>query len=154
MDSKAQLVEEMARLVDATSSKPWRRFNPNRRISKNSGIFHPSDRRLLPLTDALGNLALGGRAGLRAPQSLRGHGFTWEFAGHTRVWDFSTARAVEVVGFLVSKGVDARSLSAAGYSEFDPIDTNETREGRSRNRRTELTLQPNIGEMVAVPGSP
>ncbi len=72
---------------------------------------------------------------------------------HTN-WDLSTARAVEVVGFLVSKGVDARSLSAAGYSQFDPIDTNETREGRSRNRRTELTLQPNIGEMVAVPGSP
>ncbi len=72
---------------------------------------------------------------------------------HTN-WDLSTARAVEVVGFLVSKGVDARSLSAAGYSQFDPIDANETREGRARNRRTELTLQPNIGEMVAVPGSP
>jgi chemotaxis protein MotB len=72
---------------------------------------------------------------------------------HTN-WDLSTARAVEVVGFLVSKGLDARSLSAAGYSEFDPIDTNDTREGRSRNRRTELTLQPNIHEVVAVPGSP
>jgi chemotaxis protein MotB len=72
---------------------------------------------------------------------------------HTN-WDLSTARAVEVVGFLVSKGLEARSLSAAGYSEFDPVDTNETREGRARNRRTELTLQPNIGEMVDVPGSP
>ena len=72
---------------------------------------------------------------------------------HTN-WDLSTARAVEVVGFLVSKGLDARSLSAAGYSEFNPVDTNETREGRSRNRRTELTLQPNIGEVVAVPGVP
>ena len=72
---------------------------------------------------------------------------------HTN-WDLSTARALEVVNFLVSKKVDARTLSAAGYSEFDPVDTNETREGRAHNRRTELTLQPNIGEVVAVPGSP
>jgi flagellar motor protein MotB len=42
-------------------------------------------------------------------------------------------------------------LSAAGYGEFDPADTNETRAGKSHNRRTEISLEPNIDEIVAVP---
>jgi len=46
------------------------------------------------------------------------------------------------------------SLSAAGYGEFDPADSNDTREGKSHNRRTEITLQPNIDEIVAVPEAP
>lgn len=66
-------------------------------------------------------------------------------------WDLSTARALEVVGFLISQKIDARMLSAAGYGEFDPVDTNDSKEGRSHNRRTEITLQPNIDELVAVP---
>jgi chemotaxis protein MotB len=68
-------------------------------------------------------------------------------------WELSAARALEVVSFLVSKGIDARDLSAAGYGEFDPVETNETRDGRARNRRTEITLQPNIDEMVTLPGA-
>lgn len=69
-------------------------------------------------------------------------------------WDLSTARALEVTSFLVSKGVDPQALSAAGYGEFDPIDTNDTSRGKSHNRRTEITLQPNIDELVAIPDSP
>jgi chemotaxis protein MotB len=45
-------------------------------------------------------------------------------------------------------------LSAAGYGEFDPVDTNDSKEGRSHNRCTEITLQPNIDEIVSVPGGP
>jgi chemotaxis protein MotB len=66
-------------------------------------------------------------------------------------WDLSTARALEVVGFLTSRGMPPGALSAAGYGEFDPADSNDTREGKSHNRRTEITLQPNIDEIVAVP---
>ncbi|HEX8795173.1 MAG TPA: OmpA family protein [Polyangiaceae bacterium] len=69
-------------------------------------------------------------------------------------WDLSTARALEVTSFLVSSGVGPHALSAAGYGEFDPIDTNDTSHGKSHNRRTEITLQPNIDELVAVPDSP
>jgi chemotaxis protein MotB len=66
-------------------------------------------------------------------------------------WELSTERAVEVVKLLISKGEDARSLSAAGYGEFDPVGNNETPEGRAKNRRIEITLQPNLDELVAAP---
>jgi chemotaxis protein MotB len=66
-------------------------------------------------------------------------------------WDLSTTRALSVVNFLISSGLSANTLSAAGFGEFDPIDTNDTSSGKSHNRRTEITLQPNIDEIIAVP---
>jgi len=92
-------------------------------------------------------------------------GRQFQIAGHTdnepirlspykSNWELSTARALEVTSFLVSKGVAPHALSAAGYGEFDPIDTNLTSRGKSHNRRTEITLQPKIDELVAIPDSP
>jgi chemotaxis protein MotB len=67
-------------------------------------------------------------------------------------WELSTARAVEVVHFLISQAVDPHALSAAGYGEFDPVSSNDTPDGRAKNRRIEITLQPNLDELVAAPG--
>jgi chemotaxis protein MotB len=66
-------------------------------------------------------------------------------------WELSSGRALRVVHFLIGEGVDAQVLSAAGYSEVDPVSSNETPEGRKQNRRTEITLQPNIDELVKIP---
>jgi len=66
-------------------------------------------------------------------------------------WELSTARAVEVVKRLVAQGVDPKALSAAGYGEFDPVASNDTPDGRARNRRIEITLQPNLDELVSAP---
>ena len=59
-------------------------------------------------------------------------------------WDLSTARAVEVVHYLVKLGVPPGLLSAAGYGEFDPVAPNDTPASRLKNRRIEIVLQPNI----------
>ncbi|WP_394842333.1 OmpA family protein [Pendulispora brunnea] len=66
-------------------------------------------------------------------------------------WELSTARGVEVVRFLVAQGVAPGALSAAGYGEFEPITSNDDAGGRARNRRIEITLQPNVDEMIAIP---
>jgi chemotaxis protein MotB len=55
-------------------------------------------------------------------------------------WELSTARAISVVKYLESKGVDPRMLGAAGFSEFRPLVANDTDEGRSQNRRIEVVL--------------
>jgi chemotaxis protein MotB len=69
-------------------------------------------------------------------------------------WELSTRRAVEVVRLLVAQGLRPEALSAAGYGEFDPIAPNDTAQNRQRNRRIEITLEPNINELVAVPSTP
>jgi chemotaxis protein MotB len=66
-------------------------------------------------------------------------------------WELSTARAVEVVKLLVGQGVAPRMLSAAGYGEFDPVAGNDTPDGRAKNRRIEIALQPNLDELVSAP---
>jgi chemotaxis protein MotB len=68
-------------------------------------------------------------------------------------WELSTERAVEVVRFLIAHGVKPGELSASGYGEFDPIASNDSPASRGKNRRIEITLQPNIDELVAVPGA-
>lgn len=66
-------------------------------------------------------------------------------------WELSTARALRVVHFLVDQNVPTASLSAAGYGQIDPVSENTSPEGRRSNRRTEITLQPNIDELVPIP---
>jgi chemotaxis protein MotB len=69
-------------------------------------------------------------------------------------WELSTRRAVEVVRFLVAQGLRPEALSAAGYGEFDRIAPNDSPQGRQKNRRIEITLEPNINELVSAPTTP
>jgi chemotaxis protein MotB len=55
-------------------------------------------------------------------------------------WELSSARATSVVKFLISKGVPANRLVAAGFGEYQPIAEGDTPEARSQNRRIELKL--------------
>ncbi|QFY61251.1 peptidoglycan -binding protein [Rhizobium grahamii] len=55
-------------------------------------------------------------------------------------WQLSSARAISVVKFLISQGVPADRLVAAGFGEFQPIAPGETPEARATNRRIELKL--------------
>ena len=58
-------------------------------------------------------------------------------------WELSAARAVNVVRFLQEEaGLDPQSLSATGLSEYRPRATNDTNEGRQKNRRIEILLVP------------
>lgn len=75
------------------------------------------------------------------------------YSGFPSNWELSTARALAVVNLLIKSGMHPETLSAAGYGQFDPIQPNDTPENKAKNRRTEITLQPNIDELVALPAS-
>ena len=56
-------------------------------------------------------------------------------------WDLSTARAVNVVRYLVEKeGLNPTRVSAAGYGEFRPRTPNVTAQQRQQNRRVDIVL--------------
>ncbi|MDD5428246.1 MAG: OmpA family protein [Candidatus Omnitrophica bacterium] len=57
-------------------------------------------------------------------------------------WELSSARATNVLHYILSKGVAPHRLSAIGYGEYKPIDTNDTKSGRARNRRVEIIILP------------
>ena len=72
---------------------------------------------------------------------------TLEVGGHTdstgdanKNLTLSEARAQAVANYLRSKGADSDRFSALGYGQDRPIDTNDTAEGRQKNRRTELRI--------------
>jgi chemotaxis protein MotB len=65
-------------------------------------------------------------------------------------WELSTARAVEVVNFMIASGMEPTRLSAAGYSDQAPIAPNDTPEGRGSNRRIEITLMPNLEDLPPI----
>jgi len=55
-------------------------------------------------------------------------------------WELSSARAISVVQYLISKGISPQRLVAAGFGEFQPLDSGTTEEAYRRNRRIELKL--------------
>jgi chemotaxis protein MotB len=62
--------------------------------------------------------------------------------------DLSALRATEVSRILTRDGkVDPSRVIAAGRGDTQPVESNETTEGRAKNRRTEIILTPNLGEL-------
>jgi chemotaxis protein MotB len=55
-------------------------------------------------------------------------------------WELSSARAIAVVQYLVSKGVPPQRLVAAGFGEFQPLDPGDSDDALKRNRRIEIKL--------------
>lgn len=55
-------------------------------------------------------------------------------------WELSSARAISVVRHLIAQGIPAKRLVAAGFGEFQPLDTGDNEQAFRRNRRIELKL--------------
>ena len=54
--------------------------------------------------------------------------------------NLSQGRSQSVVDYLVQQGIESTRLTARGFGESKPIDTNDTDEGRGNNRRVEFTV--------------
>lgn len=60
-------------------------------------------------------------------------------------WELSTARAARIARMLLDlHAVAPDRLSAAGYAEFHPVASNQTAEGRAKNRRVDLVVMPRV----------
>lgn len=60
-------------------------------------------------------------------------------------WDLSSKRAVNFMKILLTReNIDPKRFSAVGYGEFRPIASNDTAEGRAKNRRVEISILRNF----------
>ncbi len=64
-------------------------------------------------------------------------------------WDLSVKRATAIVRIILNnKGINPVRITAAGRSQYLPIDPAKTPEARQKNRRTEIILSPNLDELM------
>jgi outer membrane protein OmpA-like peptidoglycan-associated protein len=68
-------------------------------------------------------------------------GFTDSTGSEEHNLALSERRATAVMRFLVDRGIEPARMTALGYGEDHPIASNETAEGRSRNRRVSILLK-------------
>ncbi len=70
-------------------------------------------------------------------------------------WELSVERSTAIVRLLTETyGVSPARVTASGRSKYEPVDTNETAEGRQRNRRTEIILSPKLDELMKLLETP
>ena len=86
---------------------------------------------------------------------IEGHTDNDKFAGAVgqieNNWDLSTKRATAIVTILSeNKSVKKDNLTAAGRGEFAPLMSNDTSEGKAKNRRIEIVLTPKLDEISKI----
>lgn len=59
-------------------------------------------------------------------------------------WELSAHRALSVIHYLTEHQVSPTRLAAIGYGEYHPVESNDTKEGRQKNRRVEIVILPKV----------
>ena len=126
-------------------------------ISLREAGFFPSGS-ATPKPESMSTLRRLGTSLGHSPYDLRIEGHTDNVPIHKAEfdsnWELSSARATHIARiFLDMKAVPADRLSAAGYAEFHPVDSNDTPEGRAKNRRVDLVVLPRTRVNFSAPSA-
>jgi chemotaxis protein MotB len=65
-------------------------------------------------------------------------------------WDLSVLRATSITRVLTRAGVDPTRISATGRSSYLPVASNDSNDGKAKNRRTEIILTPDLDELFQI----
>ena len=83
---------------------------------------------------------------------IEGHTDNVPYKGNSQLsgnWDLSTKRATAIVNILrENAAINPENLTAAGRGEYAPVATNDTAEGKAKNRRIEVILTPKLDEIT------
>lgn len=130
--------------VSTKNGKVYVSLQENLLFPSGSAVVNPKGRQ------ALGTLAGVLNSNSEINVLIEGHTDSVPMKGKfTDNWDLSTARANAIVRILTdSYKVDPVRVTASGRSKYDPIDTNITAQGRAKNRRTEIILEPKLDQLM------
>ena len=122
-----------------------------------SVLFAPGQAALQP--DSVAALEAVAKLLSDAPQQVRVEGHTDNVpiasVQYPSNWELSSARAASVVRLFTATGVDPARLSAVGYADNKPVESNDSVHGRARNRRVTLLILEDLtqnGKADAAPG--
>jgi chemotaxis protein MotB len=142
--------EFFGRLRDALGNRPDIRVVGDRFVFQSEVLFPPASaqlndaakQRLAVVASALKDIST--KIPNDIPWVLAVNGYTDKRPISTPQfpsnWELSAARAITVINYLISQGVPADRLAAAGFAEHDPIDTGDSEDAYAKNRRIELKL--------------
>lgn len=113
---------------------------------KDSALFQSGSAELLPESKRFGSTIAKMLVPLHQKVVISGH--TDNVPINTRDfpsnWDLSSKRALNFMKFLlVQEKLEPQRFSAIGYGEYRPVMSNDTSEGRAKNRRVEVLIQRN-----------
>lgn len=74
-------------------------------------------------------------------------------SGPANNWDLSSARAANIVRYLIAEGVAAERIAAVGYADTRPRSSNDSVEGRQRNRRVEFSIVTSESATASLPAA-
>lgn len=111
-------------------------------VINTSLLFHSGSaklvRKALPPLKTLANILA------KYPNPFEVEGFTDNIPINTVTfpsnWELSASRAASVVSFFSKNGVEPERMAAVGYGEYRPIASNDTAEGREKNRRVVIVI--------------
>lgn len=148
-DQMAQLFNEINMLSQETGLDQVNLRQSNRGVImtlSDKMLFNSGDATLsgpaFPLLDRIAQIVQR----IKVPVEIEGHSDDRPIhtAAYASNWELSTARAVNVLRYLIEeKKVEAHRLSAVGFSSYHPAVKNNTKENRSQNRRVEIIFKPN-----------
>lgn len=129
--------------VAVKNGKVYVSLQENLLFPSGSAVVNPKGK------EALGKLAEVLNANPEITVDIEGHTDSIPIRGRYKDnWDLSTARAGSIVRILTQDyKVDPIRVVASGHSQYDPVQTNSTPEGRALNRRTEIILSPKLDEL-------
>ncbi len=129
--------------VSVKNGKVYVSLQENLLFPSGSAVVNPKGK------EALGKLAEVLNVNPDITVNIEGHTDSIPIRGKYKDnWDLSTARANSIVRILTTDyKVDPVRVVASGHSQFDPVQSNSTPDGRALNRRTEIILSPKLDEL-------
>jgi len=136
--------------VSIKNGKVYVSLSENLLFPSGSAVVNPKGK------DALSKLAVVLNQNSDITVDIEGHTDSIPIHGkYQDNWDLSLARSASIVRILtVDYRVDPTRVIASGHSQYEPVQSNATSEGRAQNRRTDIILSPKLDELYRLLQTP